>query len=93
MSYVELYDVASRPWASVNEIRKIANNCGRDAATKIRDEIETKIVSEGKKLPKSKVKVVPTSEVLKYLNLNYDFITQMAINEQSVNNSYNSRTR
>ena len=70
----------------------IANNCGRDVATKIRDDIERKIINEGKKLPKSKVKVVPTKEVLNYLNLNYDFIVQMAINEQNVKNGY-SRTR
>ena len=92
MSYIELYEVISKPWASVNEIRMIANNCGRDVATKIRDDIEKKIINEGKKLPKSKVKVVPTKEVLNYLNLNYDFIVQMAINEQNVKNGY-SRTR
>ena len=33
MSYLELYKINSKPWASIEEIRKIAN-CGRDSAIK-----------------------------------------------------------
>ena len=43
MSYLELYKIILKPWASINEIRLIAN-CGRDSAIKIRNTIQNKII-------------------------------------------------
>ena len=43
MSYLELFQIVSKPWASIKEISLIAN-CGRDAAIKIRNKIEEEII-------------------------------------------------
>ena len=86
MSYMELFSIISKPWASIKEIRLIAN-CGRDTAIKIRKEIENKINENGKKLPKSKTIVVPMKDVLDYLNLDINYITDMAIKEKKVKTS------
>lgn len=77
MSYLELYKIISKPWASINEISLIAN-CGRDAAIKIRNKIEEDIIKEGKKLPNGKKIVVPTKKVIEYLGLDLDYIINMA---------------
>ena len=77
MSYRELLEVISTPWASVYDIMKIAN-CGRDAATQIRNEIENNIKKEGKKLPVSRKIIVPMRKLLEYLQLDIDYIIQMA---------------
>ena len=83
---MELFSIISKPWASIKEIRLIAN-CGRDTAIKIRKEIENKINENGKKLPKSKTIVVPMKDVLDYLNLDINYITDMAIKEKKVKTS------
>lgn len=80
MSYLELFQIASKPWASIKEIGLIAN-CGRDAAIKIRNKIEENILKDGKKIPKGKTIVVPTEKVLEYLGLNIDYIANMANTE------------
>lgn len=54
MSYLELFQIVSKPWASIKEISLIAN-CGRDAAIKIRNKIEEEIIKEGKKYQKVKL--------------------------------------
>lgn len=84
MSYTELFNVISQQWAGISEIRKISNNCCRDKAIKIRDDIEAMIKREGKRLPQTRKKVVPTEYVLKYLNMDYNYILQMALNEKKV---------
>ena len=83
MSYMELFSIISKPWASIKEIKLIAN-CGRDTAIKIRKDIESKITNTGKKLPKSKTIVVPMKDVLDYLQLDIDYIRDMAIRENKV---------
>lgn len=80
MSYLELFQIASKPWASIKEIGLIAN-CGRDAAIKIRNKIEENILKDDKKIPKGKTIVVPTEKVLEYLGLNIDYIANMANTE------------
>ena len=84
MSYQELFNIISTPWVSVKEIQAIAQ-CGRDAAIKIRNEIEKEIIKAGKKLYRGKTIVVPTQKVLEYLQLDIDFITEMAEREQKLN--------
>lgn len=77
MSYLELFKIISRPWASIKEIRLIAN-CGRDSAIKIRNDIENIITSEGKILPTGKTIMVPMKYVIEYLGLDLRHITDMA---------------
>ena len=93
MSYLELFHLISKPWASINEIRLIAN-CGRDSAIKIRNNIENNLKKEGKLLPKSKTIVVPMKYVIDYLGLDVNYIMNMAQNELKfmANNNDNNRT-
>lgn len=86
MSYLELYQLISKPWASVKEISLIAN-CGRDSAIKIRNMIEQEIIKDGKRLPIGKTIVVPTKKVIEFLGLDLDYIVSMANTEVSLNNS------
>lgn len=95
MSYLELYQLISKPWSSVKEISLIAN-CGRDSAIKIRNMIEQEIIKDGKRLPMSKTIVVPTKKVVEFLGLDLDYIVSMANTEVSLNNralSYASISR
>lgn len=80
MSYLELYQIISKPWASIKEIGLIAN-CGRDSAIKIRNMIEEEIIKDGKKLPSGKTIVVPTKKVIEYLGLDLEYIINMANTE------------
>lgn len=80
MSYLELYKIISKPWASIEEIKKIAN-CGRDSAIKIRNSIEDKINKNGKVLPTGKTIVVPMKDVIAYLGLDLSYIINMANTE------------
>ena len=86
MSYLELFQIISKPWASIKEISQIAN-CGRDSAIKIRNMIEDEILKEGKNLPKGKTIVVPTKKVIEYLGLDVDYIVNMADTEAKLNNN------
>ena len=95
MSYLELYQLISKQWASVKEISLIAN-CGRDSAIKIRNMIEQEIIKDGKRLPIGKTIVVPTKKVIEFLGLDLDYIVSMANTEVSLNNralSYASISR
>lgn len=80
MSYLELYKIISKPWASIEEIRKIAR-CGRDSAIKIRNNIEKEINKTGKVLPTGKTIVVPMKNVVDYLGLDLNYIIDMANTE------------
>lgn len=83
MTYMELHKIISEPWVSVKEIRKIAK-CSRDTAINIRNSIENEIIKSGKTLPKNKTKYVPTRHVLKYLDLDENYITEKAIQEKNM---------
>jgi hypothetical protein len=65
MTYVEMFTILSKPWASVKDIKSIAS-CGRDEATNIRNIISKEILDTGKNLPTSKEKIVPMEYVIKY---------------------------
>ena len=77
MDYKRLLELISKPWINTNEIMEVAM-CGRNTATKIRMEIEQKIIDSGKILPKSNKKHVPTRLVLTYLGLDEEYIKNMA---------------
>lgn len=83
MSSLEIINVLSKPWADVNDIKKIAN-CGRDKASLIRDDIRNNIVKEGNLLPICKSKLIPMERLVKYLNLNIDYIYSMAEKEKKL---------
>ena len=91
MSYLELFKTISKPWASVNEIKLIAN-CGRDSAIKIRNDIQENIISQGKFLPSAKTIIVPMKYVIDYLGLDLSFIKDMAIYEANIINNDKDRT-
>lgn len=81
MSYLQIFDILSKPWANVNDI-KIVGSCGRDKATRIRDNISNDILKNGKSIPCSKTKVVPMKSVIDYFNLDVDYVFSMAEKEK-----------
>ena len=83
MTSKELFSIASKQWANVNDIKLLAS-CGRDKASKIRNDIIQDLTIQGKFLPISKSKIVPMSCVIDYLNLDLDYIYSMAINEKKL---------
>ena len=85
ITYGELFAVISKQWANVNDIKQLCGN-GRDEARKIRNEIETNIISKGKKILTGKEKKVPMSKVIDYLNMDIDHIAKMAMLEKEINN-------
>lgn len=84
MTSKEIFNILSKPWANVNDI-KILASCGRDKATKIRDDIILDINIQGKFLPISKSKIVPMNSVIEYLNLDLNYIYSMAEKENKIN--------
>jgi len=48
-------------------------------------DIEYEIIKSGKKLPRGRTIVVPTKRVLDYLQLDIDYITEMAEKEKILN--------
>ena len=89
MSYTELFKILSKPWVGIKEIQLIAN-CGRDSAITIRNTIEKEVKESGKRLPISKTIIVPTRKVIEYLDLDVDYIIEMANNE--INLKYKRNT-
>ena len=85
INYGELFAIVSKQWANVNDIKQLCGN-GRDKARQIRNEIEHDIVTSGKKLLAGKEKKVPMSKVIDYLNLDIDYIVNMAMLEKEINN-------
>lgn len=83
MTSIELFNLISKPWASVNDIKKIAS-CGRDNAILIRDFISKEIIKSGKYLPKAKEKIIPMKSVIEYLNLDVEYISEMAKKENEL---------
>lgn len=64
MSYVELENIIFKVWLNTNDIRKLANNCCRDTAIKIRNNVAKEITDNGYELVDSKEKVVPAKTLL-----------------------------
>ncbi len=86
MSYSELYKIISKPWLNTTDIQKICQ-CGQKKATNIRNDIEEELKNMGKRLPISSIKVVPTPMLLKYLDIDADYVYSMAQNEMNLNNN------
>lgn len=83
MTNIELFAVLSKQWASVKDIKLIAS-CGRDNASAIRKFITNEILLSGKHLPTSKEKIVPMESIIKYLNLDIEYISLMAQKEKAI---------
>ena len=77
MDYKEMSKIISKPWVDTDDIMIIAC-CSKNSATKIRVEIEQKILDSGKRLPLSSRKYIPTKLLLEYLGLDIDYIFNMA---------------
>jgi len=77
LDYKEMVNLIEKPWVDVYSIMKLAQ-CGKYSATRIRTEIEEMIVAEGKRIPSSCRKRVPTKLLLDYLGLDVDYIYTMA---------------
>lgn len=83
MSYIDAYNILSKVWLDSKDIQKLLS-CGIDSARKTRKEISQIIKSKGYELPLCKNKKVLTKEVIDYLGIDMDYITQMAKLEQKV---------
>lgn len=83
MTNSELFSILSKPWANIQDIKKIAS-CGRDKASYIRYCIENEITKENKKLPITKTKYVPMQNLINYLNLDINYIYEMAEKEKKL---------
>ncbi len=77
MDYKEMAKIVSKPWVTSDDIMKICN-CGKNVAIKIRNDIEKIVIENGKKVPPSMTKHVPTRLVLEYIGLTEDYIFDMA---------------
>ena len=75
MSNSDLLNIINKPWLDINDIKLIAN-CGDSSARRIVENINTMVVDEGKILPPSKTKMVPTKLVLDYLGIDINFIIE-----------------
>lgn len=86
MTYKEMFKVISKAWSSVDDIMIIAS-CGKTSATAIRNNIIKEIRKENKEIPYSKKIVVPTKRVIDYLDLDVEYIQNMALKEQELENA------
>ena len=77
MNYKEMLEIVSKVWINSNDIMKLCN-CGKNTANKIRQDVEKIVIDNGKVIPPSVVKYVPTKLVLEYLGLDEDYIFKMA---------------
>lgn len=77
MNYKEMLEIVSKVWINSNDIMKLCN-CGKNTANKIRQDVEKIITDNGKVIPPSVVKYVPTKLVLEYIGLDEDYIFKMA---------------
>lgn len=84
MSYQKLYSIISKPWLNTEEIKILCNGCSINSAIKVRQEIEKKVESMGKKLPISNHKVVPTQVALDYFGIDINYVYDMATKELSI---------
>lgn len=83
MTYNELFKIISKPWLDIKDIKLIAEY-GRDKANIIINDIINDIKEKGNKIPKIKRKIVPTEYVIQYLNINVDFVSNMALKEKKI---------
>ena len=77
MNYKEMAAMLTQVWINSDGIMQLCN-CGKNTAIKIRQEVEKEITENGKFIPPSMTKYVPTKLVLDYIGLDVDYIFKMA---------------
>ena len=73
----ELLHLISRQWATTKQIMRIGN-IGEGKALRIKNRIKNEI-DEPETLPRDKV---PMEEVVKFFNINIDYLKKVAIGEE-----------
>lgn len=71
MKASEVLNLISHQWASVNDIKSLAN-CGRDKAKKIKSTLEQEL--KGYLLPKGKI---PMSKLVEYLKIDIKYLKRV----------------
>lgn len=74
MSANETLELLSKQWCSLQNLMKLTN-LGRNSALKIRKEIITDLEDKGYKLPCG---LIPMCEVVNKLNININYLQNMA---------------
>ena len=80
----EILEILSKPWGSNQDIMKIAN-VSATTASKIKQEIEKEF---RKKEPNKYMPAycIPTKEVIKYFDLDIEFLKSIACFDKKINN-------
>ena len=83
MTWYDTYIIVSKPLIGIKEVCLILN-CGRNKASNIINDVCFEIRKQNIKILNLKPKQVPTKYVLEYLNMDLDYITKMALQEQKL---------
>ncbi len=76
MTANETLQLIAQHWCNLNDLMKLAG-VGRNSALKIKNQIKTALESEGRYVPKN---AVPMQEVVKYLNIDIDYLESRSKN-------------
>lgn len=84
MAAKEILEIISKPWCSNQDIMKLAN-VSATTASKIKQEIEKEF---RKKEPNKYMPAycIPTNEVIKYFDLDIEFLKSIACFDKEINN-------
>ena len=77
MNYVEVYELLSKPFITIDEIASILG-CSRNSVTAIVKQVEKEIKQDGLLLPPSRKKLLPTEKVTKVIGIDYETVYQRA---------------
>ncbi len=83
MTWYDTYVTVSKPLIGIKEVCLILN-CSRNKASNIINDVCFEIRKQNIKILNLKPKQVPTKYVLEYLNMDLDYITKMALQEQKL---------
>ena len=76
MNAKETLDLISKQWCTTEDLMKLAN-IGRNSALTIKSKIKNDLESKGYYVPKN---AVPMQEVVKYLNIDIDYLESRSKN-------------
>ena len=78
MDYQDLYKIITKPWITIDEISNMIN-CSRSSALIIVRKVEEEVLKEGKMLPPSKKKLLPTDKVMKILGIDKETVYENVV--------------